>query len=493
MTPRRLVCTCEDVCQSDIERAHEAGYRDLESIKRFTALGTGICQGRMCLAPAAQLLCGLERDATSVIRPTTPRPPVVPTPLQAFASCQPLAELYPREQSRPQRSPARPQAFVPEEADIVIIGGGILGLATAYHLARLGTSNVVVLEQSYLNAGASGRNGGGIRAQWSSEENVALMKESVSSCRRFAKDLGVNIWLRQGGYLFVARDAATLERMAELTTMQNRLGVPTRILTAQKIPELVPHLYTADLVGAAFNPEDGVVFPWPFVWAYADAARRLGTRVCTFTPATAIEVTNGRVSRVVTPGGAIRCGMVLNAAAAWAPEVAALVGVTLPNLPVRHEILVTESLRPFLEPLVCELDSGLYFSQSLRGELVGGMGDPEQPPGIETRSSLRFVTRMAQALIARMPRLGRVKVVRQWAGCYDTTPDGNPIIGEVQTPRGFYQLHGFVGHGFMMAPVVGRLVAEELTQGRSHPFLTKNRIERFVQPGTLAKERMIIG
>ena len=196
---------------------------------------------------------------------------------------------------------------------------------------------------------------------------------------------------------------------------------------------------------------------------------------------------------VVTPRGRIRCNLVVNAAAAWAPAVARLAGVELPNKPERHEILVTESLKPFLEPLVSELGSGLYYSQSLRGEIVGGLGDPDEPAGVEMRSSSRFIVRMARALVHRMPRLAGVKVVRQWAGCYDVTPDHNPIVGEIDEIRGFYQLHGFVGHGFMMAPAVSKVVGEHIAKGRPHPFITDNNLRRFREGAAARSESMIIG
>ncbi|MEE8410332.1 MAG: FAD-binding oxidoreductase, partial [Myxococcota bacterium] len=424
---------------------------------------------------------------------------LTPTPLGLLAGGTELPPIYPGP-SAPATTPAPPMPPAPAtlpplpgRADVVIIGGGIMGLATAFHLAKRGKTNVVVVERAYINSGATGRCGGGIRAQWSTEQNVLLMKESIAICRDFAKEVGINIWLRQGGYLFVATRPEHMQAVEQNVAMQNRLGVPTRILKPNEVSEIAPDVHTADLVGACFNPDDGIMFPWPFLWGYADGARQLGAKIHTFTPVTDIDIEAGRVTGVVCDRGRIACDLVVNCAAAWAPEIAAMAGVELPNRPERHEILSTESLRPFMNPLVSELGTGLYFSQSLRGEIVGGLGDPEQPAGVETRSSLRFVMRMARALVHRMPRLARVKVLRQWAGCYDMTPDGNPIIGETKAVAGFYQLHGFMGHGFMMAPAVTKLVAAHIADGKDHPFFRDNRLERFSDGTPIQAETMIIG
>lgn len=498
MADRQLVCACEDVTFGDVVHAIEQGHTDMESVKRYTGLSTGICQGRTCLAAAARLLAEHGREPAR-LQPTTSRPPVAPTPLGLLAAPGDLPPVYPGPEARA-RTPAPPMppppavlARLPEQTEIVVIGGGIMGLATAYHLAKNGKRNVVVLERAYINSGASGRCGGGIREQWSTEQNVLLMKESVAICREFAKELGINIWLRQGGYLFVATEQEQMDAIAANVALQNRLGVPTRILDSAEVEEISPHAFAGDLIGACFNPEDGILFPWPFLWGYANGARRHGAQIHTFTPVTGIEVSAGRVTGVETDRGRIGCDLVVNCAAAWASEVARMAGVDLPNEPERHEILVTESLKPFLTPLLSEIGTGLYFSQSMRGEIVAGLGDPEQHPGVEMRSSLRFLRRIARALVHRMPRLAQVKVIRQWAGCYDVTPDGNPIVGEVDEVAGFFQLNGFMGHGFMMAPAVSKLVAEHLAVGRQHGFLQDNRLRRFVDGAAKPKETLIIG
>jgi sarcosine oxidase subunit beta len=399
--------------------------------------------------------------------------------------------------ARAKKAKAQPSAAVlPAEAEIAIIGAGVMGLALAYNLALLGQRRVVVLDAHYLAWGASGRNGGGVRQQWSTEMNIRLMQESVELCAGFARELGINVWMRRGGYLFLARTAASRARLEKNVALQNRCDVPTRLITPAEARGIVPELDVEGFQAACYNATDGIVFPWPFVWGYARAAAKRGVAIHTGTPALAIERDDAGF-RVRTPKGTLRAARVVCAAGAWSPEVARLAGVALPDWPVRHEILSTEPLKPFLKPMVSVLESGLYFSQSLRGEIVGGISIPEAPGAHEIRmgSSLAFLQTMARAITEVMPLLSSVKVVRQWAGPYDMSPDGNPIVGEAPGAPGFYVCCGFQGHGFMMAPVVARHYARMLVGETPHPLFGAWRASRFSSPAPTGSERedMIIG
>ena len=394
-----------------------------------------------------------------------------------------------------------------DQAEIVVIGAGIMGLSIAYHLARQGVRDVVVVDRSYLCGGASGRNGGGIRAQWSSEANVRLMQESIRMCQDFAREFKINVWLRQGGYLFLARTEERRRALETSSQLQRDCGLDTRMLAPHEAQKLVPELDTDGIVAASFNPDDGVVFPWPFVWGFAQAATKLGVEISTFTDVVGIDTAAGgrliegvRLRRSRSSGGAelhtIRTHKVVNACGAWSPEVAKMVGVALPNKPHRHEICSTEPLKPWLKPLVADLESGLYFSQSTRGEIVGGISQERVPEGVNHDSSFAFLGKYAKALVATCPILGKVKVLRQWAGCYDLTPDANPIVGGVDEVVHFYQASGFMGHGFMMAPVVGKLIAEHVARGGDDgptpPLFERWNLRRFKE-GRLLSESMIIG
>jgi sarcosine oxidase subunit beta len=252
-------------------------------------------------------------------------------------------------------------------AETVIIGGGIMGLGIAYQLAKRGRSNVAVLESSYLASGASGRNGGGVRMQWSTEMNIQLMQQSIALCRDFASEMGINIWLRQGGYLFLARTPEERTRMERNVALQNRCGVPTRMLEPRELLRIVPELNLDGLLCGCFNPRDGVVFPWPFLWGYANRAVALGVKLHTYTKVVGIDPLPGGGFLVHTSKGNIRADRIINAAGAWSPQVAKLVGITLPNHPHRHEILSTEPLKPFLKPLVSLLlDRPLFLAVDAR-------------------------------------------------------------------------------------------------------------------------------
>ncbi len=364
----------------------------------------------------------------------------------------------------------------PERAEVVVIGAGVMGLSIAYNLAARGLTDIVVFERGYLAEGASGRNGGGVRQQWSTELNVRLMQESVELCRGFAVELGVNVWFRQGGYLFLARSRSEVARLERNAAMQARLGLPTRMLSPDGALEVVPELDLTGVLGAAFNPSDGILFPWPFLWGYAQRAAAMGVRIYTSTAVRGIEREAGGYA-VASAAGTVRARRVIVAVGAWSPEVARMVGVEVPTYPIRHEICSSEPLKPFLGPMVSELKSGLYFSQSMRGEIVGGVSLPPQIT-YSTASTLRFLTTYARRLYRLVPRLGDVKVLRAWAGAYDMSPDGNPILGCPPDAPELYLCCGFVGHGFMMAPAVGVHYAEWLTGGPRHEMFDRFRLDR---------------
>ncbi len=381
---------------------------------------------------------------------------------------------------------------LPAKASIVVIGAGIQGLSAAYELAQLGVKDIVVVERSYLCSGASGRNGGGVRAQWSSETNIQLMKESIKLCRDFATEMRINVWFRQGGYLFIATSDARAQQLATSVDLQRKHELPTRMISPADAREIVPQLSVEGVVGASYNPDDGVVFPWPFVWGYARACEKAGVSIHTFTDVVDLKTDGRAITAVVTNHGTIETPLVLVAAGAWSPEIARMVGVELPNHPHRHEICSTEPLKPFLKPLVADLETGLYFSQSMRGEIVGGISNPNVPDGIDQNSSLEFLGLYAGALTTRMPVLGAVRVLRQWAGCYDITPDGSPVIGRVDGLEGLVLACGFMGHGFMIAPVIAKLLARHIVEDGEKELFERWNLRRFAE-GRLLTETMILG
>jgi heterotetrameric sarcosine oxidase beta subunit len=368
---------------------------------------------------------------------------------------------------------------LPASAEIVIVGGGVIGLSIAYSLAKRGLTDVVVVERGYLAEGASGRNGGGVRQQWSTELNIRLMQESVELCRRFAVDLGVNVWFRQGGYLFLARSAAEVARLEKNIAIQNKCGVETRMLEPRKALAIVPELDLTGIVGAAYNPTDGILFPWPFLWGYARQAAALGVRIFTQIPVSGLEPQPAGGYIVHTTRGPVKARRVINATGAWSPKLGQMIGVEIPTFPIRHEICSSEPLKPFLRPMVSELSSGLYCSQSMRGEIVGGVTIPGHASTYNMGSTLQFLATYARRLVRLMPILGDIKILRQWAGPYDQSPDGNPVLGAAPGHPDFFLACGFVGHGFMMAPIIGKLYGEWLTGGEPHEIFSRYTLARF--------------
>jgi sarcosine oxidase subunit beta len=381
---------------------------------------------------------------------------------------------------------------LPEDARVVVIGAGIMGLSVAYNLARFGVDRIVVVDAGYLCGGASGRNGGGVRAQWSSETNIRLMRRSIALCDAFATKMRINVWFREAGYLFLARTEERAQQLAASVALQREHGLPTRMLEPSDVAELVPELDTSRLVAASYNPKDAVVFPWPFVWGYARACARLGVDIHTHTRVTDLETEGDRIAGVVTDRGRIRTPKVICAAGAWSPEITRMVDVELPSHPHRHEICSTEPLKPFLKPFVGDLATGLYFSQSMRGEIVGGISNDRVPQGADQGSSLRFLALYARSLTRTMPALGGVRVLRQWSGCYDITPDGNPLVGPVDEVEGLILTSGFMGHGFMMAPIMGELLARHLLFGEEKELFERWNLRRY-REGNLLSESMILG
>jgi sarcosine oxidase subunit beta len=377
-------------------------------------------------------------------------------------------------------------------AEMVIIGGGANGLACAYNLAKAGMTDIVVLEKSYIGSGASGRCGAGIRQQWGLDENIILARESVKLFERLSGELGFNIFFRQGGYLMLISDEKEYEVVSRTIPRHNELGVPTRMLTPAEIEEMVPGIDLEGVISGAFCPTDGTAYPYAVLWGYAEALRRMGVEIRTHAEVTCIERSIDGTFSVKTRSEQFDSPRLLNTAGAYSKKLAAMLGIDIPTRPFRHEIAVTEPLKPFLEPMVISIKKGFYFSQSMRGEIVGGIGDDGEKPSYSTRSSARFLFRYASALKEVFPALSKVKIMRQWAGLYDTSPDARPIIGSVAGVGGYYHACGFSGHGFMLSPIVAKLLSELILTGRTSLPIDGLSLERFNKPG-LTRDPYVVG
>ncbi len=357
------------------------------------------------------------------------------------------------------------------------------GLFTAYRLARAGAGRIVVLDRgSYLSNGASGRNGGGVRQQWETPETIRLAREAVAAYRRFGSEFGVNPWFRQSGYLFLADSPAEVERLQAVHRTVTREGLPSRWLTPAGVARLVPGLWTAGLLGGSYLESDGTLYPFPVVWGLFEAVRELGVEVCLGTEVYRISGRDDRRLSVDGGYGRLDADIVVNAAGGWSSEVARRAGIDLPTRPVRHEICATEPLKPFVDPMVVRASDGLYFSQTMRGELVGGLSMPHAEGfGAGMTTSAGFLARYARAILGLYPALRELRILRAWSGYYDESPDGLPILGADPALPGFVHAAGLGGHGFMLAPAIGRLVAAAAL-GEATPELAPFAPGRFAGP-----------
>ena len=382
---------------------------------------------------------------------------------------------------------------IESKADVVIIGGGVNGCSLAYQLAKK-DKKVVLCERSYLCSGATGRCGAGIRQQWSTRDNAELAIKSVKIFERLEKELGQEIGLRQGGYLIAVHDKKDMEQAERNIQMQRELGLDVSILTPEEIIDVVPILDVKGMqaIGATFCPTDGHVDPFKTTHAYAKAALDHGAKLYKFTNVTGITTKNKKIESVVTDLGKIKTDTVVNAAGAWSKQIAEMINVKLPNKPYRKEILVTERVKPVFEAMVISFKDGIYFSQQDEGQILGGIPIPHEKPGYLTVPTFDFLHHMAKNLTRYAPSLKHVNVIRQWTGYYDVTPDARPILGEVEKVKGFIQCNGFSGHGFMLSPMVTKVLTDYIIDGASSPVLEHLNLSRF-KGKKIVKEVSVVG
>ncbi|MEV0372108.1 FAD-binding oxidoreductase [Streptomyces sp. NPDC050636] len=360
---------------------------------------------------------------------------------------------------------------LPEQADVVIIGGGAIGASIAFHLAEAGAGRVLLLERDRPASGSSGKPIGGVRAQFSDPLNIRLGLRSLDAWRNFARRPGADVGLESVGYLFLLGDDSELATFTRGVEVQNALGVPSRIIGPRAARDLCPYLDPRGIVAAAFSPTDGYALPKAAVTGYLRAARRLGATVRTRCPVTAIDTADGTLQAVRTPHGTVRTHTVVCCAGAWSGAIGAMAGVDLPVTPLRRQIAFTGPLDPAPPriPFTLDFASTLYFHNDAAGGLLMGLSDPAQQPGFGRRFTREWLPPFRTAAARRAPRLARIPVVGGWAGLYEMTPDRNALIGEAGHLGRFLYATGFSGHGFLQAPAVGEIVRDLYL--RREPFL----------------------
>lgn len=386
--------------------------------------------------------------------------------------------------------------MIPSHADVVVIGGGVIGLATAYHLAAGGAGSVLLLEKASLGSGSTCRSAGGVRAQFSDEINIRLGQRGLRVFERFEELFGRQIDFHQVGYLFLldnAEDVATFEASVAL---QNSLGVPSRMLSAAEAQGFSPFISTDGLLAAAFSAEDGHCDPSSVCQGYAAAARRHGATLVTGCAVTGAVVDRtgqaARIRGVVTEAGVVETDRVIIATGAWSKEVGAWFGLDLPVEPLRRQILVTEpvsDLRPDT-PMTIDFGTTFYFHNEGPGLLMG-MSDPHETPGFRVGVDDAWMPGLIEALSRRAPGLADLGIAHRWAGLYEVTPDANGLVGAAADLPGLFYCTGFSGHGFLLGPALGEVMADLVLERAPFVDVAAFDVGRFAGDGLRPESNIV--
>jgi sarcosine oxidase subunit beta len=377
----------------------------------------------------------------------------------------------------------RPRGELEKRYDVVIVGGGSHGLATAYYLAKNhGITNVAVLEKSYIGSGAAGRNTTIIRSNYRTPEGAEFYQESVKLYEKLSLELGFNLLFSQQGHLTLAHSDRAMITMTERAEVNQLLGINSRLVYADEIARLCPEMdlsenVTWPVLGALYHPPGGIIRHDAVVWGYARGADRGGVEIHPYTEVTGIKRSNGRVTGVETTRGDVACDTVVSCTAGWSTLVADLAGVPLPITTHILQAFVTEPVKPFLDVIVVSSQMHIYISQTDRGEfLIGAEIEPYTTyKGVGTFSFLEYSARHTLELF---PQLERLKILRTWTGLCDLSPDYSPILGRTEVD-GFLVSCGWGTYGFKAAPIVGTTLAELIATNETPALIAPFALERF--------------
>jgi glycine/D-amino acid oxidase-like deaminating enzyme len=380
-------------------------------------------------------------------------------------------------------------------ADVIVVGGGVVGASAAYHLADAGAGHVLVLERAdQLATGATGACAGGFRYQFSSEVNVRLSRASIPMITGFTEDHGLPLDVAQHGYLFLVRTESLWRDFLAANRMHASVGVEAEVLSPEEAAALAPGISAEGLVGATFGPRDGIADPAGLTQGYATLARRAGVEIELGVEVQGVRSSNGRVLGVDTTGGPVDAGVVVNAAGPWAGRLASTVGVDLPLEAIPRHVLVTGPFpgAPERRTLVIDAETTFYFHREGAGVLMG-MGGAAEVASFDTTPDEAFIAEELLPTAVRVfPPVEEAAVEHAWVGLYEMTPDRHPIIGQAPGVAGFYLANGFSGHGFQHAPVVGKLLAELIVGGTAKTVdISSLGLERF-ERGHLVREGHVV-
>ena len=357
---------------------------------------------------------------------------------------------------------------LPKTADFVVVGGGVMGASIAYHLAERGARDIVLIEkEAFFGTGATGRCAGGVRYQFATEINVRLSQESLPVLEQFEEEFHQVIDFQRYGYLFLLTRESDITTFQHNIGIQHNLGVGTEWLDGDEIRHRLPVMRLDDVLAGTYNGDEGTVDPNGVVMGYINAAKGLGALTHTDVTVTGINVVNKRITSIETDQGTITTPAVVNAAGPWAAIIGQMAGVPIPITPVRRQWLTTTPLPEISNdfPFVIDFAQSLYFHREGQG-LLTGMSNPDEEPGFDQSVDPDWELTHMGAATARLPILEKAGLVSRVAGLYEVTPDAHPIYGKTPV-EGFYICSGFSGHGFMHAPISGKLLAEIILDGKT--------------------------
>jgi len=376
---------------------------------------------------------------------------------------------------------------------IATVGGGVSGLSIAYNLAVRGAGEIHLFEKNWIMYGSSTRSGARFRVHFWAEENSRFAIESIKRLEKLAGKMEWNPIIYRGGYLWLLFNEYQIERFRETNKMWSKLGVQGIFLEPEDIRERYSYINVDDVLGAFHGPQDGSLHHDYVCFGYYSLAKKLGVIFHEFTPVNEIIIADNKVRRLKTMSGLVDVDVVVLAAGAWTNELLEKMGIYLPTEPLRKEVCLTEPYHYFIDPLIIDMSSGAYVGQTLKGEILGSIDYPTPPGLIKLETRLEFVVRWAKAVTKRVPILKNARIMRTWAGYYMMSADNSHIMGrDPEWPEGLYVAYGYSGHGFMMAPLVGELLAENILTGKT-PELMRPFLPTRFKENKLIQEKLVIG
>lgn len=381
-----------------------------------------------------------------------------------------------------------------KSADIAIIGGGIIGCAIAFELARKKAGSILLVEKEILlGTGATAKCAGGIRAQFSSEVNSRVSQLAENIFMNFEDDFGVPATYEKVGYLFCVSTEEHEQAFRKQLSMWQGIGLPADWWSVDDISKRIPMLEVGDLRGGTFCSTDGIADPGEYMTGYEKLARQLGVTIRSGEPVTDVGIKGNRVKSITVGDEEIDVGIVINCTGPYAAGIGAMVGLDIPVQPFRRQICKTAPLDwlPHDLPMIVDVKSGLYMHRESGGILMG-WGDPDVDVGFDMSNDPDYTDEIIMRALDRMPRLEVAEITHSWGGLYEVTPDYNAIVGPAEALAGFWNCTGFSGHGFMHAPAMGRLMAEWIVDGQPSIDLSALALERFAEPAKLKIEANVI-